>query len=414
MKVVIQKFGGTSVATDDARQRLVARVKHAMSDGLVPVVVVSAMGRAGEPYATDTLIDLAKKACPDPDPRELDLIMSCGETISTVVVSGTLRSAGIDSIAMTGAQAGLFTDGTFGNSRIVRVDPVRVIEQLELRRTPVIAGFQGVTETGETTTLGRGGSDTTAVALGASLGALNVEIFTDVDGIKTADPRVVPQARTIDRMSYDEISQMAHEGAKVIHPRAVEIAMRHNVPLRIRSTFDDSPGTLVSRTQGALAWPESRHYQVVTGITHVTDLCHVSLLNGTGEALPVTSVFRKLAEGGVSVDMISVSQDDCSFVIKDDVYDRTNRILKNLGLGADFERRCAKVSVVGSGMRGVPGVMANVAEALHDAGVGILQTSDSHVTISCLVSHEDLEKAARALHERFGLAKTDGDRGDMS
>jgi len=403
MKVVVQKFGGTSVATEDARQRLVARVKHAMSEGLLPVIVVSAMGRGGEPYATDTLIDLARKAHPEPDPRELDLLMSCGETISTVVVSGALRASGVDSVAMTGAQAGIFTDGTFGNSRIIRVDPKRIIEELDRHRTPVVAGFQGITESGETTTLGRGGSDTTAVALGASLGALSVEIFTDVDGIKTADPRVVPHARTIDRMSYDEISQMAHEGAKVIHPRAVEIAMRHNVPLRIRSAFDDTPGTLVSRTQGALAWPESRHYQVVTGITHVTDLCLVSLLNGTGASPPITSVFRKLAEGGVSIDMISVSQSDCSFVIKEDVSDRTNRILKSLGLGVDMKRHCAKVSIVGSGMRGVPGVMANVAEALHDAGVGILQTSDSHVTISCLISHENLQKAAQALHSRFGL-----------
>jgi aspartate kinase len=403
MKVIVLKFGGTSVATDDARQRLVARTKHAAADGLRPVIVVSAMGRGGEPYATDTLIGLARKAYPEPDPRELDLMMSCGEIISAVVVSGTLRSAGIDAVAMTGAQAGIFTDGAFGNSRIVRVDPARIIEELERNRMPVVAGFQGVTDKGEITTLGRGGSDTTAVALGASLGALSVEIFTDVDGIKTADPRVVPHARTISKMSYDEISQMAHEGAKVIHPRAVEIAMRHNVPLRIRSTFDDTPGTLVSRTQGSLAWPESRNYQVVTGVTHVTDLCRVSLLNGTGESPPLTSIFRKLAEGGVSIDMISVSEDDCSFVIKEDVSDRTDRILKRLGLGVDMRRNCAKVSIVGAGMRGVPGVMANVAEALHDAGVNILQTSDSHVTISCLISHDNLQKAAQALHSRFGL-----------
>ena len=403
MKIIVQKFGGTSVATEEARMRIVSRVADAKDRGYSPVVVVSAMGRAGDPYATDTLISLAKAASVEPSPRELDLLMSCGEIISTVVVTSTLRTAGIDSFALTGGQAGIITDDNYNNSQIMKVETRKIVGKLAEGKVVVVAGFQGMTESGDVTTLGRGGSDTTAAAIGAALDAETVEIYTDVDGVKTADPRLVPEARTIEHLTYEEICQMAHEGARVIHPRAVEIAMRHNIPIRVRSTFNDLPGTLVAVGQGMLFWPEARHLHVVTGVTHIAGLCQVALVDGREEPLPYTGTFRRLADSGISVDMISVTPKTCSFVVKEDLSERTLRILDGLGLKPRILHDCAKVSVVGSGMRGLPGVMANVSEALSGAGVEILQTSDSHVTISCLVRRPDLEKAAQALHARFAL-----------
>ena len=400
MRLLVQKFGGTSVATREARKLLVSRVSDAVRDGYSPVLVVSAMGRFGEPYATDSLIDLARRVYRSTPPREMDMLMSCGEVIASVVVSSTLMSAGLAAVALTGTQAGIMTDSDFGNAGVLQVNPERVQQLVSESRIPVVAGFQGSTADGEITTLGRGGSDTTAALLGAALGAESVEIYTDVDGVKTADPRLVPKAQTIRTLTYDEVSQMANQGAKVLNPRAVGIAMRHNVPIRVRSVFEDAPGTLVTALGTAGIWPEARSGKVVTGVTHIPDLCQVCLSAGS---VSHTLVFRALADQGISVDMIAVSRDECSFVIKQELLQDAARVLSELGLEPEVCGDCAKVSVVGSGMRGLPGVMAGVSEALEKAEVEILKTSDSHITISCLVRSEDLMKAARALHTQFGL-----------
>lgn len=404
MRIIVQKFGGTSVATRESRRLLAARVASAVSAGYAVVVVVSALGRRGDPYATDTLISLAKDECADVAPRELDLIMSCGEVIASVVVCNAIRAAGIDATAMTGGQAGIVSDGTFGNAEIRRLDPQAIVSQLEAGKVVVVAGFQGVSESGDITTLGRGGSDTTAAALGVALQAELVEIYTDVDGVKTADPRLVPDARTIEQMTYEEVFQMAHGGAKVIHPRAVEIAMRHDVPLRVRSTFAESPGTLVARSSGDSLCPEPRHARPVTGVTHVAGLTRFTVTAGSGMLINHADTFRALANAGISVDMIAVTPASCAFVIDSDLAERAEGVLRMIGLTAETVPDCAKVSVVGVGMRGQPGVMADVSEALQLAGVEILQTVDSHMTISCLVRSADLEKAAKALHSQFGLA----------
>lgn len=256
MRIIVQKFGGTSVATRDSRRLLAAHVARALSAGYAVAVVVSALGRRGDPYATDTLISLATDEHSDVAPRELDLIMSCGEIIASVVVCSALRASGIDATAMTGGQAGIFSGGSFGNAEIRRLDPRAVLSRLAAGKVVVVAGFQGVSEAGDIMTLGRGGSDTTAAALGAALRAELVEIYTDVDGIMTADPRLVPDARTIDRMTYEDALALARRGARVIHPRAVEVAMQHHVPLRVRSTFSDSPGTLVAHSSCDFLSPE--------------------------------------------------------------------------------------------------------------------------------------------------------------
>lgn len=246
MRIIVQKFGGTSVATAEARARLAEHVRQCQRAGFAPVVVVSAMGRNGSPYATDTLLGLAKQTWPGAGARELDLIASCGEVISSVVVSCALSAQSIRAVAMTGAQAGIITTGAFGDDIVARVDAVHVLGQVRQGLVPVVAGFQGVSPSGEITTLGRGGSDTTAAALASALGAAELHIFTDVDGVKTADPEVFPEARTIGSLCYDDLLKIALEGAKVVHPRAVESVKHSQIPMRMRSTFSESPGTLIT------------------------------------------------------------------------------------------------------------------------------------------------------------------------
>jgi aspartate kinase len=413
VRLVVQKFGGTSVSSATMRAEVVARVQEALSSGLRSVVVVSAMGRNGDPYATDTLIGLAQSEGGDSPPRDLDLLLSCGEIISTVLMAGTLRAAGIDAVSMTGWQAGIHTDDAFGDAQIIAVEPDRLVRLLEEGRVVVVAGFQGISESGDITTLGRGGSDTTAAALGAALGAEVVEIYTDVDGVKTADPRIVPEARTIEVVGHFEVCQMASEGAKVVHPRAVEIAMRSNVPLRVKSTRGGGPGTLIA-TGRRMGWPMIADGRPVTAVTHVPAIAQVEVRPSSGEldAEAELAVFMTMAASGISVDLINVSPQVVSYTVPERLAEKAVSALAKLGLPLQVSARpgCAKVSVVGLGMRGVPGVMAKVARALASAGVRILQTADSHATISCLVDGSHMERAIVALHSEFGLGGPPGPR----
>lgn len=403
MRIIVQKFGGTSVASPESRSHVADRVERAVRDGYGTVVVVSAMGRLGDPYATDTLIQLANAACTEMAPREMDLLLSCGEIISSVVMAGVLKSRGIPATVLTGGQAGIVTDDGFGSARILKVDPQPVLRRLREGLVVVVPGFQGRTQTGEVTTLGRGGSDTSAAAIGGALHAQVVEIYTDVDGVKTADPRLVPEARTLAVTTYDEIAQMAHYGAKVVHPSAVEIAMQHRVPLRIKSTFEEAPGTLITYSLEAAgaSWSELHRPGPVTGVTHVAGLAQVTV-PGDGGAGGL-AVFRALADASISVDLINVSPGQQRFCIDERKAEAAEVLLQQLGFEAQVRRGCAKVSVVGAGMRGRPGVMATVVEGLTAAGVEILQTADSHVTISCLVEGSQLRTAVQALHQAFGL-----------
>lgn len=406
MRIAVLKFGGTSVSTAEARRAVVQRVVEARDRGLCPVVVVSAMGRAPDPYATDTLLGLARAEFPETAPRELDLLVSCGEVISAVVMANAFRRAGFERVAvLTGGQAGIVTDRNYGNARILRVEPAHLIRHLERGDLPVVAGFQGMAETGDITTLGRGGSDTTAAALGVALRAEVVEIFTDVDGVKTADPRLVPEARTLAVVSYEELLQMANEGARVVHPRAVELALRANLPLRVRRTSSDAPGTLVTHAYESDASRAAfREGALVTGIAQRPDVAQIIVApNGNASGAADIHVFRPLAEAGISVDMINVFPDRKSFIVDGRDGERAKDLLERQGFRVELRPGCAKVSVVGTGIRGVPGVMARVVEALHEAGIQILQSADSHLTISCLVKGEETARAARALHAKFGL-----------
>ncbi|HYG58527.1 MAG TPA: aspartate kinase, partial [Symbiobacteriaceae bacterium] len=347
MRIIVQKFGGTSVATPEGRTHVARRVEKAVRDGYATIVVVSAMGRLGEPYATDTLIQLATAACPELAPREMDLLLSCGEIISSVVMAGTLKARGLPVTVLTGGQAGIVTDESFGNAHILKVDPGPIMGRLREGLVVIVPGFQGRTQTGEITTLGRGGSDTTASAVGGAMKAEVVEIYTDVDGVKTADPRLVPGARTLTVTTYDEIAQMAHYGAKVVHPRAVEIAMQHRVPLRIKSTFEDGPGTLITYSMEAAgtSWSELHSDSPVTGVTHVSGLAQVAIT--TGESVSLRTVFRTLADSGISVDLINVSPKTATFCIDERKCSLAAMLLQDQGLSPGTRTGCAKVSVVG-------------------------------------------------------------------
>ncbi|MEW6425307.1 MAG: aspartate kinase [Bacillota bacterium] len=405
MRFIIQKFGGTSVATPELRERVAGKIIAAKEEGYLPVVVVSAMGRAGDPYATDTLINFARQAHRDLSAREMDLLMSCGEIISGVTMAGVLQKAGHPAVFLTGAQAGIITDNTFSEARILKVKPENILKQAKEGKVVIVAGFQGVTEDGEITTLGRGGSDTTAAALGVALNAAYVDIYTDVEGIMTADPRIVSGAQALEKVTYDEICQLAHEGAKVVHPRAVEIVMQKNIPLRVRSTFSDTPGTLVTSSgevyQGAVDITRDR---TITGITQIPNLVQFKVATperGAQGLAQQRRLFKSLALSGISLDFINVYPEEVVFTVKEEVWQKAAQILENAGYATKTTPDCAKVAAVGAGMTGVPGVMAGIVEALTREDIQILQANDSYTTIWVLVKREDMEKAVRALHRQF-------------
>lgn len=398
MKILVQKFGGTSVSTPERREMAASKVIEAVKNGFSVVVVVSAMGRNGDPYATDTLINMVKSIDSNISKRELDLLMNCGEIISSVTFAATLSKKGYKAKVFTGGQAGIITDDNFGNAEIIKVEPTRLLESLKEGIIPVVAGFQGITEEGDLTTLGRGGSDTTAALLGEALKASAVEIYTDVDGIMTADPRIVSKAHILKKISYNEVFQFAEQGAKVVHPRAVEIAMRGNIPLVIKNTMSDSPGTIITQYNEAY----DNIYDIdklVTGIANMDHRVQIVLENSEN----TESIFEKIAEEKISIDLINIFPEKQVFTISEVDFKKLQKLLEENNIKYSYRTNCSKVSIIGNRIRGVPGIMARVIKALSRHNIEIYQTADSHNTISCLVSQDKAEEAVRVLHEEFNL-----------
>ena len=404
MKIVVQKFGGTSVATPQLREMVSDRIREARDQGFSVVVVVSAMGRTGEPYATDTLKNLALGINPDSHLRELDLIMTCGELISSVVMANTLQAKGIDARAMTGFQAGMQTDEEFSRAEVLNCKPDKVREALEKGEVVVVAGFQGISEDYEITTLGRGGSDTSAVILGAALGAEKVEVYTDVSGVMTADPKLFKDARIIDHLTYSEVCQMAYEGAKVIHPPAVEIAMQHNVSLVIKNPADSGSGTLIDNEYSDRGGFHKRK-RLITGIAHAQDLAQFKVTLSEDSSVSELELFQCLADAKISIDLITVFPEVKVFIVQQSMLSRTEKIMTELKVDYEVILDCAKVSVVGVGMQNIPGVMAKIVRSLNEKDIRILQTGDSNISISLLIKELDLRKAIKTLHDHFELEK---------
>ncbi|HAA6727934.1 TPA_asm: aspartate kinase [Listeria monocytogenes] len=400
MKIIVQKFGGTSVQNEKSRLMAFNHIKQVLKEGYKVVVVVSAIGRYGDPYATDTLLELIGTKNTKLTAREQDTLLSVGETISASVFTNMLKEAGIKAEAFSGGQAGIITSDDHLNAKITEVDTTRLKNALAELDVAVVAGFQGITANGDITTLGRGGSDTSAAALGVSLQADYIDIFTDVDGMMTADPRIVEHARSLPRVSYNEVSNMAYQGAKVIHPRAVEIAMTAKIPMRIRSTYLESTGTLVT----SLA-DDSGHFDVkermVTGVAHVTNLTQISVQTDTVKAQQLA--FKILADAGISLDFINISTNSVVFTVPEEKSHVVKQLLEDEALETSVRQACAKVSIVGAGITGVPGVTAKIVGALSEKNIPILQSADSHTTIWVLVREEDLISAVNALHDVFCL-----------
>lgn len=438
------KFGGTSVATPEARMQAALRVISAKEQGFLPVVVVSAIGRRGQPYATDTLIDLLREIDPaiQPDAREVDLMVACGEIFSSVIFAHTLKSLGHQAMAFRGGQAGIRTDGNYGNARIVSINPIAIRRSLEKGFIPVVCGFQGnfypdpAYPGGELTTLGRGGSDTTGAALGAALKASAVEIFTDVEGVKTADPDYVRTAPTLSQVTYEEVAEIAHLGAKVLHPRAAEIAMKYDIPLWVKSTFSQASGTEIVK-QGALPKRE------VSGITHTGKLVHLMFdLHEASEvhrAALTAHVFAMMAKYGINLYMMTLSPSGIGFAVPRGQYptvenlidglviplngDETQiymfqvgetpskeaetqaHLLKGLGrvktVAIELTEGCTMVSVIGREYLNKAGAFHRVLSTLYAENVPVFQTSDSGLSLSCLIPESELEKAVSILHDKF-------------
>lgn len=398
MKIIIQKFGGTSVSTKERRSMAAEKVLAAQKQGYSPVVVVSAMGRKGEPYATDTLLSLIDANFKNTNLIASDLLMSCGEVISTVVMSDELNNNNLECIPLLGGQAGIITDENFSKADVLRIDTDRLLDLLKGNKIPIVAGFQGISEKGFITTLGRGGSDTTAALLGAAVKAEKIEIYTDVDGIMTADPRIVKNASLIEKISYNEVFQFAEQGAKVIHPRAVEIAAKANIPLVIKNTLNNCDGTIINNTGS------SDCTNIITGITHMSNRTQISiLLSNNANNDEYHNIFSILANNNISIDLINVFPKENIFTIDADKKDKFDFIMKNLNLIYTSEDNCSKISLIGSGMRGVPGVMARILKALAKEKIEVLQTADSHTTIWCLVKSKFTIAAINALHNEFNL-----------
>jgi aspartate kinase len=400
--VIVQKYGGTSVGSAARIRRVSRRIADTVASGHQVVAVVSAMG-----HTTDRLIALAESVNPEPPARELDMLVANGETITAPLVAMCLQGMGVPAVSLSGLQAGVRTSAQHSKARIRDIKPERILETLRQGKVAVIAGFQGVTEELEVTTLGRGGSDTTAVALAAALRAESCEIYTDVDGIFTADPRVVKSARKLSHIQYDEMLELAAVGAKVMHPRAVEIGELYGVPIHVRSSFNGTAGTMI------VAKVPMEDRKRVRGVAQETNVAKITVIGVADRPGVAAGIFEPLAAAGISVDVIvqnigrsgrtdltfSVAESDLKAAVK-----MVKASVKSVGAQkVSSAAGIAKLSIVGTGMQGTPGIAAQMFRALADAGINIEMISTSEIRITCLVARDQVDKGVRILHKAFEL-----------
>ena len=405
MGLIVQKYGGSSLADADKVKRVAQRIAATQDKGYSVVTVVSAMGDT-----TDELIELARLVSDRPDEREMDMLLSTGELVSCTLMAMALRSLGYQAISLTGAQAGIRTDKSYGKARIAAIAPERIEKELDSGQIVIVAGFQGITDELDVTTLGRGGSDTTAVALAAGLEAERCEIYTDVEGIYTANPRVVPEARKLKEIGYEEMLELASYGAKM-QPRSIELGMLYNVPILVASSFSDAPGTLIHG--GGDMSMEVRNK--VRGIATDTNVAKISVLGVIDRPGIAATLFEPLAEANISVDVIvqNASVDgstDLTFTVTRSDLSKALELVRPLmdkigGRGVASSDRLAKVSIVGTGMQNAPGYASRLFRALYEANVNIEMITTSEIRITCIVQEDRVGDAAIALHRAFELEK---------
>jgi aspartate kinase len=403
--LVVQKFGGTSVGDPQKLTAVARRLVAAREAGSQVVGVLSAMGRV-----TDELLALSHEVSPLPEPRELDMLLSVGERISCALAAMAINDLGHRAISLTGSQAGIVTDTSHGKAKIVDIRAHRIHEALEADQIVLVAGFQGVSTDFEVTTLGRGGSDLTAVALAAALDADVCEIFTDVEGVFTADPRIVPEARKLSVVSYEEMLELSASGGKVLMLRSVEFARNHGVRIHVRSSFSDTEGTVVTSQEELMEQP------IISGIAHDTSEAEITILGVPDRPGIAAALFRKLADETVNVDMIvqNVSAEghtDISFTVPKSELLRIDPVIRAVAAevgarGVQQDSEIAKISLIGAGMKSNPGVAADMFEALADAGINIGIISTSSIRISCVVPAGEVERAVQVVHDKFRLSES--------
>jgi len=402
MALIVQKYGGSSVADAEKIKNVARRIVETKDKGNEVVVVVSAMGDT-----TDELIQLAKQVNPKPQERELDVLLSTGEIVSSTLLAMALHSLGHKAVSLSGSQAGIETDTTYSKARILHVEPKRVVKELEKGNVVIVAGFQGITRDMDITTLGRGGSDTTAVALAAALKAQICQIYTDVEGVFTADPRLVPEARKLEGIGYEEMLELATLGAKVMHSRAVELGEVYNMPILVASSFSDKSGTII---HGGIPM-EVRNK--VRGIAHDLNVAKVTVVGVPDRPGIASAIFEPLAKANVSIDTIvqnaSISNiTDLTFTVARGDLDKAMSLVQPIAksIGAKecvSDSTLAKVSVVGTGMVNTPGYAANMFRALHEQGINIQLITTSEIRITCIIAEDRVKDAVKALHKAFEL-----------
>ncbi len=402
MDIIVQKYGGTSMADAQCVKNVAEKVVNTKRKGNKVVVVVSAP--AG---MTDDLIKRAKEVCDKPSGRELDMILSTGEQISISLLAMAIKQLGEEAISLTSGQVGIITDGNYNKAKIETINTDKIMKALEDDKVAIVAGFQGVTEDLEITTLGRGGSDTSAVALGVALDAKEVEIYTDVDGVYTADPRIVKNASKIDRITFDEMLEMAGSGAKVLHLRSVELAAKNHLPIHLRSSFTDTMGTYVTEED------DNMEEVLVRGVAHTTNNAKITLSNIDNSSQNIAYIFNEIAKANLNIDVITenyLTKDKItiSFTVSEDDYEETLKLCQTLGktVGAQGiygDTQVAKVCIIGVGMKTTPGVAARVFSCLAASQVNIDMVSTSDINISCVVKQADYHKAVLAIHHEFEL-----------
>jgi aspartate kinase len=405
MSLIVQKYGGTSVGDADKIKNVARRIARTKEAGNDVVVVVSAMGDT-----TDELIELAYKVTDQPSARELDVLLSTGEIVSSTLLAMALKAMGYEAISLSGAQAGIRTDAAHSRARILGIDPGRVVQEMKKGEIVIVAGFQGVSDDMDITTLGRGGSDTTAVALAASLGAEVCQIYTDVEGIYTADPRLVPEARRLTDIGYEEMLEMATYGARVMHPRAVEMGGLYNIPILVASSFNDNPGTLI---HGGASMETTEVRNKVRGITHDLDVAKITVVGVPDRPGIAAAIFEPLAKAGISIDTIVQNASiqnitDLTFTVTKGDLSRAMEVVKPIAqsIGARecvSDSKLGKVSIIGTGMQNTPGYAAKMFSTLSEKGINIQLITTSEIRITCIIDEARVKEAVKALHKAFEL-----------
>ena len=404
MAIVVQKYGGSSVANAEKIRNVAKRISDVHKKGNKVVVVVSAMRDT-----TDELLEMAANINPNPEPREMDLLLSTGEVVSSTLLAMALQAMGQKAVAVSGPQAGIATDSSFSRARIVKIEPRRIVNELEKGKIVIVAGFQGITDEDDITTLGRGGSDTTAVALAASLKAKVCEIYTDVEGVFTADPRIVPEARKLDEIGYEEMLELATSGAKVMHHRAVELGQVYNMPILVASSLVEKPGTIIRGGENM----EARNK--VRGIAHDLDVAKITVSGVPDRPGIAAAIFLPLAKSGISVDTIVQNASinnitDLTFTVTRNDVKKAMEIIQPVAKEIEAKEsqtdlKLGKVSIVGTGMQNAPGYAARMFQTLFEQGINIQLITTSEIRITCIIAEDRVKDAVKALHKAFDLDK---------